>query len=73
MNIFNKNKTKWIPLGNYCYAGTDYVVFTRKNLKNGILDFQVKKVQRFNFSTGILPYSLIDVKEQWNKIINEVE
>lgn len=70
--IFNK-KTKWIVLGNYSYGYTDYVVFVRKSLKTGLLDFKVKSVHphtTFRGAGNILAKDLINVTEQWNKIIN---
>lgn len=70
--MFNK-KTKWIVLGNYQYGGSDYVVFVRKNLKNGLLDFKIKNVHAWKMMScdNILPNGLIDVKAQWDKIINQ--
>jgi hypothetical protein len=69
MNIFNKHKTKWIPLGNYSFDGSDYIVFVRGNKKTGSMCFKVKKVHGMTYCTNsILPLSLIDTKKQWEII-----
>ncbi len=71
MKWFKNRKTKWIPLGNYTFAGTDYIVFSRVNTRTGIMDFKVKKVQKWKlFTTSVvLPSNLIDTKKQWEKLI----
>jgi len=68
--MFNRNKTKWIQLGNYSFASSDYVVFARGDLKTGLIDFKVRKVQKWTFgmSHTILPPDLIDVRKQWEEI-----
>jgi hypothetical protein len=66
--MFWDKKTKWIPFGNYIYAGNDYIVFVRKNLKTGMLYFKTKRVQ-LRFSTReLMPFKLIDVEKQWQII-----
>lgn len=74
MKIFKtKSKwTKWIPLGNFSYAGTDYITFVKKNKVTGMLKFKTKKVNGFFGSMGgvhpILPAKLIDTKKAWDEI-----
>lgn len=64
--------TKWIPLGNFSYAGTDYITFAKKNKANGMLKFKTKKVNGFFGSMGhvhsILPVNLIDTKKAWGQL-----
>ena len=73
-NMFKKNLTKWIPLGNYTYAETDYVVFVRGNLKTGMMHFKVKTVHAWvSFTHTILPHDLIDPKLAWDKITKEMD
>ena len=68
--MFKKRWTKWIPFGNYAHSETDYIVFVKKNLINGIMKFKTKRVHgSFSFHTKFVP-SLIDVKEAWDKICN---
>lgn len=67
--------TKWIPLGNFNYGGTDYITFVKKNRANGLLKFKTKKVNGFFGSMGgvhpILPTNLIDTKKSWDDITGE--
>ena len=64
------SETKWIPLGRYTFDASDYVVFVRGNKKTGLLSFKVKRIKRFlGFENPILPYDIIDVRLQWDKII----
>lgn len=35
--------TKWIPLGNFNYGGTDCITFVNKNKVNGMLKLKTKK------------------------------
>lgn len=37
-------KTEWVPIKTYANDGLEYMVFTRKNLINGILEFKTKKI-----------------------------
>ncbi|KKN74636.1 hypothetical protein LCGC14_0388380 [marine sediment metagenome] len=72
--MFNRHKTKWIQLGNYSYAGCDYVVFVRGDKKTGLLDFKTKKIQNWVYgSYSILSTDLIDVKKQWEEITNLIK
>lgn len=74
INLFNKNKTKWQILANYEYASVDYIVFTRADKKTGLLDFKVKRVHKNAMWTkSVLPFNLIDIKEQWDKILLELK
>lgn len=45
--LLNKNKSKWIPLMTYLYAGNSYMILCRKNLKTGMLYFKVKRLNAF--------------------------
>lgn len=66
-------KTIYEPLGHYSYADTDYVVFARRK-KNGIVQFKTRRVQGFlKFKSQFIPHGIINVKDQWEKIINAVE
>ena len=69
--MFKRNLTKWIPLGNYTFGGTDFIVFVRGNTKTGMLFFKVKSVHPWKwFTEKILPIDLIDVRKQWEEINN---
>lgn len=71
MTIFKSNYTKWIPLGNYSYNNKDYLVFCRKNIKNGLIYFKTQSVHGWRISANrLLTNDLINTKEQWDKIIN---
>jgi len=62
--------TKWIPFGNYSYGDADYIVFVRKNKKTGILQFKTKTTYSFfSWKSSYIPNDLINVKEQWQKIL----
>jgi hypothetical protein len=73
--MFNRSKTKWIPLGNYAFDAADYIVFARADRKTGLMDFKVRRVQawRFMSTNRILPNMLIDTKEAWDKLVREIE
>ena len=63
-------KTMYEPLGHYSYADTDYVVFARRK-KNGIVQFRTRRVHGFlKLKSQFIPHGIINVKEQWEKIIN---
>lgn len=67
-------KTKWIVLGRYSFGGSDYIVFVRGSRKTGLLDFKIKKIGGiFTYTHPILPHDLVNVTEQWNKIINLIK
>lgn len=70
-----KKYTKWRPLGNFTYDDTDYVVFVKKNLKNGLLKFKHRSVNKrpLNMNNSILPTTLIDTAKAWEEVINERE
>lgn len=71
--MFKKKYTKWIPFGNYSYGTEhDYIVFVRKNLKTGIMQFKTVRVHsRFHWKKIFVPLNLIDTEKAWNAIINE--
>lgn len=67
-----KNYTKWIPLGINTFARVQHVIFVRRSLDNGLLQFKSKKVQKgIMYKNPVLPIDTIDVKKQWNKIMEE--
>jgi len=68
--MFKKKYTKWVPFGNYRWGGdNDYIVFARKNLKNGMIDFKTKRVQGFLSNRNpFLPHDLINVKVAWKEL-----
>lgn len=75
--MFGRKLTKWMPFGNFNFDGVDFIVFVRGNKKNGMLYFKVKSVNARKFINAnlvhsILPITLIDVKSQWEKIIQEL-
>jgi len=37
MFSFKSKWSKWLPLANWSFSGADYIVFARKNLKNGMI------------------------------------
>ena len=63
--MFKRKLTNWIVLGNYIFADVDYIVFVRRNRKNGMLYFKTKKVQGNHSSHPILGHKFIDVQIQW--------
>ena len=70
--LFKKRYTKWIPFGNYRFSDTDYIVFVRKNKKNGLMQFKTVKVHNaiFYYRNNIVPMGLIDTKAAWEKILS---
>lgn len=68
---FKNNYTKWIPLGNFNFAGTDFIVFVRGDKKTGLMDFKVKSVNHRigGCQNPIFPGVLIEVRKQWDTII----
>ncbi len=70
MKLFNRNRTKWIPLGNYVFLETDYVVFVRGNLKTGMMYFKVRRVHGWRqYTQSVLPHDLINPKKAWAELI----
>lgn len=65
--------TEWIPLANYSWSSqTDYIVFARRNLKTGMIQFKTKRVINWWANKSLcIPHNLIDVKTQWNKLGGE--
>ena len=65
-----KKYTKWIPLGTYSYGYTDYIVFVRKNLRNGMMQFKTKTAAgNFTMYKHIfIPVDLIDTEAAWKTI-----
>lgn len=71
MIIFKKRYTKWVPLGNFDYGGYDYITFARRHLKSGMLYFKTKRVNGradINHVNSVLPFSLINTQDAWDKI-----
>lgn len=73
MKIFKRRYTNWIPFGNYRWAGdVDFIVFVRKNKRNGMLQFKTRRfISWHKLKSPFVPTNLIDVKEQFDKIINQ--
>ena len=75
MSLFKSNWGKWVPLGNWSFDGADYIVFARKNFKNGMIKFKTKRVNGYlpalNCVNNCLPSDLISTGEAWKKL-NEV-
>lgn len=75
--MFKNLKKKWgpwVPFGNYRWAGSrDYIVFARKNLRNGMIKFKTKPVISglFKEKEGFVPKDLIDVEEAWDTLVEE--
>lgn len=69
--MFNKNKTKWIPLGYFNWDGTDYIVFVRGNKKTGMMYFKVKNVNGriFSLNHSISNFNFIKVEKQWEELL----
>lgn len=69
------NKTKWEPLAIYQYGYKEFIVFTRKNKNNGILEFKVKTFtpyardsdRTFSGNQGIN----LNIQKQFDSIINK--
>ena len=74
--IRKKKHTKWIPFGNYKWAGErEMIVFVRKNLRTGMMQFIVKKVNKYplfgdSYNGIFIPKEIIDVKKAWDEIVN---
>ena len=69
--MFKSNYTKWIPFGVNTHACQHYMVFVRKNKKNGILQFKSKKIQTSFYNGSFVTHDLINVKDSWDKILSE--
>lgn len=67
--MFGK-KTKWIPLSEYNHNGIEYLILMRKNIRTGMIYFKVKHIAGFTNYVRLSPLGL-DVKEQFNKLMNE--
>jgi hypothetical protein len=75
IKLFIPNKTKWIVLGRYTWEGySDFLVFARGNKKSRMLEFKTKRVNLSHTSCvrAILPNDLLDVKANWESLINEL-
>lgn len=71
ISIFEK-KTKWIVLSTYNLAGNDYVLFARRGLKTNMLYFKLKNTTPFaKTSYQFSENKLVDIKEQFEKLITE--
>lgn len=64
--------TAWIPLGNYVFSETDYIVFVRKNPETHMMQFKTRRVNGYSKTDGlthkILPNNIIDVQKAWDQI-----
>jgi len=63
-----------MPLGNYSWAGVDFIVFVRRNMKNGLCQFKTIRVHtrfRLDLVPNVLPSTLIDTRKAWNELINQ--
>lgn len=70
--MFKRRYTNWIPFANYSYANACYIIFVRKNKKNGMMQFKTKSVHSWHkFKARVLPNPLIDVKQSWDNIVNQ--
>lgn len=71
MPLFKNNWTKWIHFGNFGFSDSDYIVFVRGNTKTGMMEFKTVKANpvRFGLHNRFLPHNLIDVRKQWEKIL----
>lgn len=71
-DLFKSKYTKWAPLGQFNFSGNkQYVVFARKNTKNGLIQFktiQCNPLGRSGCVNPILQPGLIDTKEAWEKL-----
>lgn len=69
--MFKNNLTKWHVLATYNQSGTDYVVFFRKNKKNGMIYFKTKRTAfSINCSYVFSGKSFVPIEETFNKMIN---
>ncbi len=71
INYLFEKKTKWVPLVAYNYGGSDFIVMVRKGEKSGMLYFKTKKVTPFMEYSYNFRGDLFDIREQFNKILNE--
>lgn len=70
--MFKNKWTKWIPFGNYTWAGnTCYMVFVRKNLKNGMMEWKTKMIHSWWRSKEPFVPKLIDVQKAWEEILSK--
>jgi len=69
--MFKRKYTKWIPLAIHTWASTtDYIVFARRNLKNGMIQFKTKRVLPWWALRGtFVPRELLDIKKQWELLL----
>lgn len=73
MTIFKKRFTKWIPLGAYSWANnTDYIVFVRKNIHTGMMQFKTKRVHAWWANKNPFFPKLIDTQKAWDEITSAV-
>ena len=70
--MFKNRFTKWIPFGNYTWAGSNcYIVFARKNVKTGMMQFKTKLIHSWWRNKSPFVPNLIDVKKSWDELINK--
>ncbi len=65
--IFNKQYTKWIPLGEYRFGDGQFLVMVRGSRKTGEIYFKTKMVNKKVFIGGNNPIGKLplDVSHQW--------
>ena len=69
--MFKKKYTAWMPFGNYNWVGSDYIIYTRKHLKNGICQFKTVRVHKLNgtgYARQVCPNGMINTAEAWARI-----
>lgn len=69
--MFKKRYTKWIPFGNYTWAGIkSYMVFVRKDKKTGLMQFKTVRIHSWWALKEQFVPKLIDVEKAWEEITN---
>ena len=75
--MFRRKFTKWIPLGNYKWAGSkEMVCFVRKNLKTGMMEFKTKTMNtyplfKYAHDGLFIKDDIIDTKKAWEEIVSK--
>lgn len=64
--------TKWIPLSEYNFGETEYLILARRNIKSGMIYFKVKHVAGRMNGVRLAPWGL-DIKEQFKELMKEYE
>tara|TARA_R110000787_G_scaffold152446_1_gene266339 strand:+ start:667 stop:891 length:225 start_codon:yes stop_codon:yes gene_type:complete len=69
--MFKNKYSKWRPLGKFTWATErNYIVFVRKNLKTGMMQFKTKWINKtfLGMYTSSMPQSDIDTQKAWDEI-----